>query len=78
MDYGVYSRHSACLRITSTRCQIQSTPNYKQALVTKRCKDNYFFGFTHYFWAKKSNFAIILPFLCSINNNVIQILTFIL
>ena len=53
MDYGVYSRHSACLRITSTRCQIQSTPNYKQALVTKRCKDNYFFGFYALFLGKK-------------------------
>ena len=27
MDYGVYSRHSACLRTISTRCQIQSTPD---------------------------------------------------
>jgi hypothetical protein len=26
MDYGVYSRHSACLRTISARCQIQSTP----------------------------------------------------
>jgi len=26
MDYGVYSRHSACLRTISTRCQIQSAP----------------------------------------------------
>jgi len=28
MDYGVYSRHSACLRTISARCQIQSTPRY--------------------------------------------------
>ena len=26
MDYGVYSRHSACLHTISARCQIQSTP----------------------------------------------------
>ena len=26
MDYGVYSRHSACLRTISACCQIQSTP----------------------------------------------------
>ena len=77
MDYGVYSRHSACLRITSTRCQIQSTPNYKQALVTKRCKDKYFFGFTHCFCAKKLNFAIILTFLGSIISNILQLLTYI-
>ena len=28
MDYGVYSRHSACLRTISARCQIQSTPRF--------------------------------------------------
>ena len=36
MDYGVYSRHSACLRTISARCQIQSTPEVSFPLIFSR------------------------------------------
>ena len=38
MDYGVYSRHSACLRTISARCQIQSTPRIVTCLRRKGTK----------------------------------------
>ena len=38
MDYGVYSRHSACLRTISARCQIQSTPRIVTRLRRKGTK----------------------------------------
>lgn len=35
MDYGAYSRRSACLRTISSRRQIQSTPWYVKTISTE-------------------------------------------